>query len=172
MKRHLYFILFIGFMLLGIRGFGQTIQVSANFNAGNYGKGSSITVPISTAGVFDINQKFEIWLSDAAGSFAAAQKIGEFQGFFTTFVNGTIPVGTPTGANYRIQVRATTAGVTPVTTPAFAINSNQAVVAKITSASLTELRVNEILGRCSAGTAGVVLEAKSTPFADSTSIVG
>ena len=171
MKRHLYFILLIGFMLLGIRGFGQTIQVGANFNAGNYGKGSSITVPISTAGVFDINQKFEIWLSDASGSFVAAQKIGEFQGFFTTFVNGTIPVGTPTGANYKIQVRATTAGVTPVNTPAFAINSNQAVVAKITSASLTELRTNEIFGRCAASTTNGVLEPKSTPFADSTSIV-
>lgn len=171
MKRYLYIIFFIGFFLLGVKGFGQSIQVGAGFNAGNYAKGSSITVPISLSGVFSVNQSFEIWLSDENGNFTSAQKIGQFQGFFTTFVNGTIPAGVLAGGNYKIQVRSNTPGANVATTPAFAINGNQAVVAKVTSTSLTELVTNEIFGRCAAGTGGVVLEPKSTPFADSTSIV-
>jgi PKD repeat protein len=172
MKRHLYFVLLIGFMLLGIQGFGQTIQVGANFNAGNYGKGSSITVPITITGVFNQNEKFEIWLSDASGNFTSAIKIGEYQGFFSTFINGIIPTNTPDGSSYKIQVRASTSGANIANTATFSVSGNQAVLAKITpSNSLTVLKTDEIFGRCLPNVNGVIFTPQSSPNSAITSVI-
>lgn len=64
-----------------------------------------------------------MYLSDAAGNFSATPtEIGRYTGFYSTYVNGIIPAGTPTGNNYRIRIVASSNGLT-TTTGAFTINA-------------------------------------------------
>jgi hypothetical protein len=133
--------------------FGQSISIGS-FNTGAYARGSSITVPINLSGIFNTNEKFEMWLSDASGNFSSGTKIGEFQGFYSTFVNGVIPSSAVDGTAYRIQIRSTsttlTSNVTNITN-SFSIQGSQAVIAKLKASNGTEFRTNEIFGNCSAG---------------------
>jgi len=82
--------------------FGQQITIQS-ISSGTYGAGSSIGVPVQVLGCFDLNNQFEMYLSDASGSFTSPTKIGSYYGFFTPFVNGVIPAGTPAGSNYKIR---------------------------------------------------------------------
>lgn len=83
---------------------------------GPYGYGSNITVPITvstTACLPRLNNKFELYISDALGNFALEQKIGEYAGFYTTFINGIIPSTLPLlipGDNYKLRVKISGTG--------------------------------------------------------------
>ncbi len=173
MKRFCYLILFLGCLLTSSKLFAQNIQIDSDFNTGTYGNGSNITVPVSLSGVFNQNEKFEIWLSDANGDFSASVKIGEYQGFFTTFVNGLLPTGLANGTGYKIEVRATTTlGVAAVTTPAFSISGSQAVVAKISPGNtVTVFKADEIFGRCLPSTNGLIFSSQSTPNSAITTVI-
>ena len=62
----------------------QAITIdNANFSAGPYGSGGSITVPINITGCFNQNNNFQLELSDALGNFPG-NIIGTYNGFFYT----------------------------------------------------------------------------------------
>lgn len=93
-------------IFLVISAIGQTITIP-NVNAGTYGGGSGISVQLKLNGCFSVGNNFELYLSDASGSFSSPTKIGTYYGFFTPFVNGIIPAGTPAGSGYKLRVVST-----------------------------------------------------------------
>ena len=94
----------------------QTINIIRFNNTVTYYAGGSISIHINPTGVFALNNSFFLDLSDANGSFANPTTIATVQEFFTPVINATIPANTPAGTGYKLRVRASTAGVTPVVT--------------------------------------------------------
>lgn len=127
----------------------QTINVG-NVDAGPYGQGSTISIPIKLSngsGCFTTSNEFDLYLSDANGNFGAQQKIGSINGFYATFVNGTIPAGTPSGTGYKLRVVSTAPVVTSVESSAFAINNTTGVVAAVNS-QIINPQYPEVFGTC------------------------
>ena len=110
-------------------------------DAGPYGLGSNITVPLNFAGNqsdLPIGTIFELYLSDAAGNFINnGTRLNTFSGIYTPALNGVIPAGTITGIGYKLRVRIsnptnnpppinldipTTFSITGVSIPPFAVN--------------------------------------------------
>ncbi|WP_207493241.1 PKD domain-containing protein [Aridibaculum aurantiacum] len=125
---------------------GQQIQVQ-NFTNATYGEGASISVPVRVSGCFNINNQFQMLLSDANGNFGNSTVIGSFTGFFTPFVNGFIPSGTAPGTGYRIRIVSTNP-VVAVETAAFSISDNP-IIPVASPASTTSNTINDsTFGRC------------------------
>jgi PKD repeat protein len=127
----------------------QTITVG-NVDAGPYGSGSTISIPIrlsNGSGCFAMNNVFDLYLSDANGNFGAQKKIGSISGFYATFVNGIIPAGTPAGTGYKLQVVSTAPVVTSSTSAAFTINNSAGVVAAVSS-QIINPQYPEVFGTC------------------------
>jgi len=106
-------------LLLVLIFFDSNAQVTVGaVDAGPYGYGSNITVPViipTTTCLPRLNNKFELYISDVTGSFVTERKIGEYAGFYTTFINGIIPTTGPLlipGDLYRLRVK-----ITPSATP-------------------------------------------------------
>jgi len=74
--------------------------------------GSSIRVPYTLTGGFDLGNTFTAQLSDASGNFSAAVTIGSLYNFANDTISCTIPLNTPTGAGYRIRVISSMPAVT------------------------------------------------------------
>jgi PKD repeat protein len=89
-------------------------------DAGPYGIGSNITVPISFPGnlsSFPADNSFELQLSDAAGVFSATPtSLGTFSGFYTTGLNGVIPAGLLAGTGYKLRIRTSNPDNVPAAT--------------------------------------------------------
>lgn len=104
---------------------------------GPYTPGSSIAAAFSIGtGCISANNTFELYLSDATGSFATETRIGTYPGFYGAFVNGIIPAGTPAGTNYSVRVKSTNPVHVSDPSPSFAITTGTpAVTAKLTSMS-------------------------------------
>lgn len=98
------------------------INVDAQINIGNveagiYGRGSSISVPISmpaNASCFTSTNVFELYLSDGNGNFNNEKKIGEIGGFFSTYINGVIPANSGIGSGYKLRIKTTSPQTTTV----------------------------------------------------------
>lgn len=103
---------------------------------GPYASGSSIaaTFTIGAQCIDKGTNKFELYLSDAAGNFVSTVPIGSYTGFYTTFVNGIIPPGTPAGTGYRLRVKSTNPVFTSDSGP-FTIGAATVVTAKLSSVS-------------------------------------
>ncbi|HMI04187.1 MAG TPA: hypothetical protein VK541_16990, partial [Pedobacter sp.] len=92
-----------------------TLHVNAQLNigvveAGMYGRGSSISVPISmpsNSNCFSSANVFELYLSDENGNFGNETKIGEIGGFFSTHINGIIPASSNAGSGYKLRIKTT-----------------------------------------------------------------
>ena len=82
--------------------FSQINGVTAN--AGPYTPGSSIAATFSIDNSTCINRdnRFDLVLVSPGG--VELGTIGSYTGFYTTFINGTIPAGTPAGMNYRLRI--------------------------------------------------------------------
>ncbi len=140
--------LVVGLVLLfcTVLGFGQQITVQ-NFSTAAYGNGASISVPVGLTGCFGLTNKFNMYLSDATGSFASPQLIGSYNGFFTPFVNGIIPTGTAPGANYKIRITSTAPAVS-VETVAFPIAATAASPVANLVTSPSNVINDSTFGRC------------------------
>ncbi|POY36775.1 hypothetical protein C3K47_10490 [Solitalea longa] len=142
------FLFFAFFLFLSTSSLAQTITIGA-VDPGPYGNGSSISVPITVSGCFQIGNKFELYLSDASGSFTNEKLIGSYNGFYTTFVNGFIPNGQPAGINYKLRVKST---LPPVVTSSessvFKVIINPGVDAKIISDSPIKPSLPDVFGFC------------------------
>lgn len=106
------------------RSTAQSITIDNSLlDAGPYGRGSTIAVPITVSGCFNIGNTFTVYLSNSTGSFATETAIGNYGTFFTTFVNATIPNGQAAGAGYRVRVKSSSPAITSAASNAFQINA-------------------------------------------------
>ena len=127
--------------------FAQTITVG-NVDPGPYAPGSTISAPINVTGTcVPTTTSYNLYLSDAAGSFIAKKLIGTFSNFYATFVNGIIPAGTPAGNGYKIEVISTNPAITSSVSSAFSINAGVGVVAGVNS-SVINASYPEVFGSC------------------------
>ena len=67
-------------------------------------RSTSISVPFTAVGSFDISNIFTAQLSNASGSFASATDIGVLRGDTPGTIPAFIPAGTALGSGYRIRV--------------------------------------------------------------------
>lgn len=130
--------------------YAQTITVG-NVDPGPYGQGSTIAIPFHVTGGSCIqqNNKYNLYLSDASGNFVAGGKlIGSFTGFYTPFINGIIPNGTPAGAGYKVIVSSTSPVISSAASGAFSISASPAIKAAVNSSPIDAIKFPEVFGQC------------------------
>lgn len=76
-----------------------------------YCAGSSLQVTYTASGLYQPGNVFTAELSDANGSFATATVIGSVAATVPAPINALIPLGTATGAGYRIRVTSSAPAV-------------------------------------------------------------
>jgi PKD repeat protein len=106
MRKKLLAFVFSICCLISLSTYGQ-ITFDA-INAGPYGRGSSITVPLnmsSTETAFNSDNVFSLWISGPNGNFSQERQIGAFTGFFAKFINGIIPPNIAAGS-YKLRVKS------------------------------------------------------------------
>jgi len=148
-------LLFSIFTILSLKlTFAQTITIG-NVDPGPYAPGSTITASINVTGTCaNTATTYNLYLSDATGNFANETLIGSFSNFYTTFVNGIIPAGTPAGTGYEVQVVSVTPTITSTTSTPFTISAGSGVAAGVSSQLLDSTNV-QIMGICN-GTSNTV----------------
>jgi len=107
-------------------------------DAGPYTPNSTIaaTFQIDPTTCIAQNNTFNLYLSDASGSFIGEKLIGSYTGFYSTFVNGIIPAGTAAGIGYRVRVKTSDGSLVSNPSAAFEIRAGAAVEAKLISSNV------------------------------------
>ncbi|WP_164974323.1 PKD domain-containing protein [Filimonas effusa] len=148
--RHIPCLLLIFTMLtLSFGSLAQKTNIDcANIPAGPYAAGGTIGIPVKTTEVItDSTNKFQVYLSNAAGNFVSTTPIGSFTGIYTPQIQGLIPAGTPPGT-YKIRITTSK----PATTSAectITIAAGSPVTASVTPLySYLVLETNAIFGWC------------------------
>ncbi|MES2777737.1 MAG: PKD domain-containing protein [Bacteroidota bacterium] len=170
-----FFLFFLGLGSI----FGQGLNLTT-IDPGPYSPGSTIAALFtgSTTTNFRPGNQFELWLSDGSGSFATGTetRIGVFNGFYGTYVNGLIPLGTLPGVGYRVRIKSTTLAAVSNPSAAFSIVPGAAVETKISVPTNKVISAaDNLLGSCTASgrannnfnftnesTAGSIVTATST----------
>ena len=137
------------FNLFTLFAAAQTISIG-NVDAGPYGQGSTISVPIkvnTASGCLSTANVYNLYLSDAGGNFNTQRKIGSISGFYATFVNGIIPTGTPAGNGYKVRVISANPVVTSASSLTFTISGSAGVVAAVSS-QIINPQYPEVFGTC------------------------
>ncbi len=129
--------------------FSQELAIT-NVAPGPYTPGSSISAlfTISNTTCIRPGNIFTLHLSDQNGSFANEVQIGTYQGFYATFLNGTIPSTVPTGTGYRLRIKSNTPSFTSNSSAAFEIRAGTALDARISSQSINS-STPDVFGFCS-----------------------
>jgi PKD repeat protein len=173
MTRRLPVIILLLFLLSLSYGYGQGITVTT-VDPGPYTPGSSIAAVFSISAATNTrpDNVFELYLSDGSGSFASEVRIGTFQGLYSTFVNGVIPIGSIPGAGYRVRIKSTNPATVSAESRAFEIRTSAAVVAKINNRNLLSPSTPDLFGFCSGrANFNFNLENQSTAGANVTALV-
>ncbi|TCD11688.1 PKD domain-containing protein [Pedobacter frigidisoli] len=145
-RKWLFFALFCGVLFYTSASSAQ-INVGA-VDAGPFTPGSTIGVPFNAGSNCAIpGNKFELYLSDQNGSFGSETLIGSYTGFYSTYVNGIIPKGTPAGTGYKVRVKATSPAAVSTESGPFEVRAGTSVEAKLTSNYLTASNT-ETFGTC------------------------
>jgi PKD repeat protein len=146
---------FLRAFLLGIIFSAFAVSATAQLTIGTvdpgpYTPGSSIaaTFIIDPNTCITQGNVFQLRLSDATGNFSPGVIIGSFNSFYTTFVNGTIPLGTLPGTGYRLRVESLTPVLVTAASTAFEIKIGIPVQAKLTSSSQLTNPNPEVFGVC------------------------
>ncbi|WP_316830289.1 PKD domain-containing protein [Pedobacter aquatilis] len=141
-------IVFSAFFLMGSYAYSQALTIGP-VDPGPYTPGSTIAAPFTIAPNSCITQGnvFQLYLSDASGSFATERLIGTYTGFYSTYVNGIIPAGTPAGTNYMVRVKSTTPAFISTVSAPFEIKAGAAVTAGVVSTYLNTTN-RETFGTC------------------------
>lgn len=172
MVKHAAFLTIIVFFCQLTGAFSQIILTVAD--PGPYTPGSGITAMLNLqdGSCLKPGNVFELYLSDASGNFSGNNKIGTYDGFYSTFVNGLIPTVVP-GTNYRLQVRSTNPALISNTSDPFTILAGAAVKAEVTSFPTLATTVpspntkNEAFGYCT-GRENAAFDFKNTSTSSST----
>ncbi len=70
-------------------------------------KNDTIYVPVGTDGGFMVDNKFQVWISDASGSFTEETKIAEVEGSTIDVIEALIPTAWTAGNGYKIRLAST-----------------------------------------------------------------
>jgi PKD repeat protein len=119
-------------------------------DAGPYTPGSSITAAfkIDPASCISRNNVFELHLVRPDGT-EVPTPIGSYTGFYSTFVNGTIPLGTPAGTGYKLRISSSAPIQTTALSAPFEIKDGVAVTAALNSFAQDKLSLNPLtFGNC------------------------
>lgn len=130
----------------------QTVTIQPGFEAGPFGQGSTITVPLKISGCFAWNNVLRLYLYNTAN--ATETLIGTFaqNGFFTTHINGRIPNGTPAGTGYYVIVKADRPAVSSTASSIFEVKNVAAPVAFVNATSAARRLVDSgYFGFCTGG---------------------
>jgi PKD repeat protein len=136
-------------LLGGLQVFGQTVTIR-NVDPGPYGIGSTIAAEITvdeTGGNIGLTNRYNLYLSDANGSFASQTLIGSLTGFYSGFVNGIIPNNIPAGTGYRVRVQSTAPVFVSAPSAPFTVNAVTGVQAQAASTS-TSSASEDVFGTC------------------------
>ncbi|RYE20820.1 MAG: hypothetical protein EOP51_17025, partial [Sphingobacteriales bacterium] len=109
-------------------------QVNAvSIDPGPYTPGSTIatTFSIDPGACYRQGNVFTMQLSDASGSFASPTNIGTYNSFYATFINGTIPSGTPVGTGYKVRIISSLPVTTSAESGTFSVSAGGAVEARV-----------------------------------------
>ncbi|MFA6572222.1 MAG: T9SS type A sorting domain-containing protein, partial [Bacteroidota bacterium] len=103
-----------GVFKAAIADFGTIIPptISTGTVSTSFCEGSDVSVPFTITGTFNPGNVFTAQLSDRFGDFTIPVVLGTLTGTGAGTINGTIPLNTPAGADYRIRVVASA----PITT--------------------------------------------------------
>ncbi|WP_462265457.1 PKD domain-containing protein [Mucilaginibacter sp.] len=130
----------------------QTITVK-DVDPGPFAPGSTITAHIfidnSESGYIAQGNKFILYLSDVNGNFDSKTKIGEFDGFYTSFVNGTLPGNLAPGGNYKLRVDATIPVKASLPSTPFTVKAGDPLITTVYGDRInSNPSFAEIFGRC------------------------
>lgn len=139
-------LLFIFSIFLTNFVFSQQLSI-VTFTPDTYGNGGSIAVPVSLQGCFALDNQFQIFLSDASGSFNNPMQIGSYNGFYTEYINGVIPASTVAGNKYKVRIQSTNPMLT-VESGAFSIVGSNLPVVSNPAASGSNTINDSSYGRC------------------------
>jgi hypothetical protein len=173
MERIFTRIFFLAFAFCCLMVMGATAQVITigNINTGPYGQGSTIGIPFhlnTSTRCATQGNVFNLYLSDANGNFGAPKLIGNYTGFYGTFVNGVIPATTTPSTKYRVRIQCPDPAILPVTSGFFEVRASPGVTAGVTSELITPSSP-EIFGKC-IGTDNTAFPFVNTSSADATSV--
>ncbi|MEO8887257.1 MAG: PKD domain-containing protein [Mucilaginibacter sp.] len=148
-----YILLALLTIFVGLDTYAQTITIGT-IDPGPYAPGSTIAVPFhvdDTGGCIGKDNTYQLYISDALGSFAASTTpvaTSAPNTFYATFLNYILPAGLTPG-NYKFMVKATrpTPGVSSIASAAVVVAVGTPVTAGVTSFS-TIGTGNETFGQC------------------------
>ncbi|NRF41230.1 PKD domain-containing protein [Pedobacter foliorum] len=101
--------------------------------SGPYTPGSTIAATFSLGpDCFRPGNSFDLYLVSSTG---VEQRIGSYNGFYSTFVNGVIPTTTPIGTGYKLRVKSTSPVLTSLDSGPFEIKAGGKVTAALNSSS-------------------------------------
>ena len=106
--KHFYPIIFLFFLLFFFTSNvqSQTINLVRFNNTANYTSGSGVSVLINPTGIFNLDNKFILELSDVGGNWASPTTLTTLDEFYVPVVNGTLPTGLSVGS-YKLRIRST-----------------------------------------------------------------
>jgi len=145
-RKWLFFVLFFGAFLFTSNVFAQV--TIGTVDPGPYTPGSTIAIPftVPTSCISQGNQ-FQLYLSDQNGNFGAETLIGTYAGFYSTYVNGILPVGLTPGTGYMVRIKSTNPASISSASTSFEVKAGTAVEAKLTSTLLNATN-DETFGTC------------------------
>jgi PKD repeat protein len=146
-KRLLLLTILLSFFQITV-GFSQI--TIGTVDAGPYTPGSSIAATFKILSTcIKPGNRFNLYLVRPDGT-EVAPAIGFYDGFYTTFVNGTIPPGTPANTGYKLRIKSTTPVLTADSGP-FEIKAGTQVRAQVNSfpdLALDATGQPEVFGYC------------------------
>ncbi|TCC97655.1 PKD domain-containing protein [Pedobacter hiemivivus] len=146
-KRLLLLTILISFFQITV-GFSQI--TIGTVDPGPYTPGSSIAATFKILSTcIKPGNRFNLYLVRPDGT-EVAPAIGFYDGFYTTFVNGTIPPGTPSNTGYKLRIKSTTPVLTADSGP-FEIKAGTQVRAQVNSfpdLALDATGQPEVFGYC------------------------
>lgn len=108
--------------------------ITAGNLVGPFCAGATATLPFSSTGVFNAGNVYTAQLSDAAGSFGSPVNIGTFPSTANIGnISLTIPIGTPTGAGYMIQIISSAPSFTSTAIGPFTITAGAPLSVVVTA---------------------------------------
>jgi len=144
-------VVFLAFLFFTASAAYAQLSIGA-VDPGPYTPGSTIaaTFTIGTANCIGQTNAFELYLSDATGSFTSERLIGTYTGIYSTYVNGLIPTTPPPvpGTGYKLRIKATSTGEVSNESAPFEIKAGSAVIAGASSTVLSAKANQEAFGVC------------------------
>ncbi|BAV09818.1 cell surface protein [Filimonas lacunae] len=148
---------------------GQAGIAVDNIVSGTYAPGASIGVEITPSGTFNAGNTFQVYLSDASGSFASQTLISTYTATYTNAINATLPTSLAAGTGYKIKVVSTDPAISTVYGGTISVATGTTVNASATASGTNVIVAGSIYGSCvPAVNKTLTIRNNSTPGANVT----